>query len=129
MSRVSEMEVRELDKSLRVDGQDIVLRRLVGTTNQIAVDVRCRAFVRSIAATVTTPAVIQANMKIIMSPTEIINEQWPGGEPEVPPRLDDPRVPRRNDQVIVAGALANVMDCDPIYLANDLIRLELLVRG
>lgn len=120
------MEVRELNEALSIDGQDIVLRRFSGTTNRTNIDVQCRAFVRHYTAKELTPNTVQGDTLVIMSPSEIIAAGWPGTQP---PSATDARVPRKGDQVIVAGTPRNVESGYPIYLDNDLVRIELQVRG
>ena len=127
MSKWSEMEVRELDVALAADGQDITLRRFIGTTNRTNIDVQCRAFVRLYTPQQLTPNTIQGDTKVILSPTEIIAAQWPGAGQT--PTAADARVPRKGDQVIVAGTPRNVEAGYPIYLDDQLVRLELQVRG
>lgn len=126
MSATSEMEVRELNSALAADGQDITLRRFSGTTTRTNIDVQVRAFVRHYEAKELTPATVQGDTKIIMSPTEIIAAGWPGAEP---PGAADARVPRRGDQVLVVGTPRQVQNAYPIYIDNDLVRIELQVRG
>lgn len=127
----AQQEVIELDKSLVVDGEDIVLRRIVGSVNQTNVDVVCRAFVRRYQAKELIPgSIIQGDSHIIMSPTQIIAAQWPGGEPVVASDAAlDRRVPRKGDKVIVQGKPRNIETAEPIYIDTDLVRLELSVRG
>jgi hypothetical protein len=38
-------------------------------------------------------------------------------------------VPRKGDQVLVVGTPRNVESAYPIYIDNDLVRIELQVRG
>jgi hypothetical protein len=127
---VAQFEVSQLDRSLAVDGEDFVLRRVVGNTNQANVDVVCRGFIRGYMPEELTTTIIQGDSKIIMSPTQIIAAQWPGGLPVISSNAAlDPRVPRRNDKTIVQGKPRNIEAASPIYLANELVRIELQVRG
>ncbi len=58
--------------------------------------------------------------KVIISPSEINAADWPGGEPNIPQRLD---------QVIIAGRAKNIEAVNPIYVRGVLVRLELRVLG
>jgi len=123
-------EVHELDKSLVVDGEDVVLRRIVGTVHQVMVDVVCRAFVRRYQAQELTDMIIQGDSHVIISPTQIIDAQWPGGQPiHASDATLDHRVPRKNDKLVVQGKVRNIETAEPIYIANELVRIEMTVRG
>lgn len=120
----------DLDQMLRSDGQEIILRRVVGTTVQTSVDCTCMAFVRGYRPDELVGAVIQGDSEVIISATDIIAAQWPGGEPvQSPPVATDPRVPRKGDKVIIAGRVRNVEAAAPIYIANELHRINIQARG
>lgn len=120
----------DLDQFLAADGQDVILRRLTGTTNQVAVDCPCRAFVRGYQPKELAGGIIQGDTHVILSATDIIRAQWPGGQPVTsPPGATDPRVPRKGDKVIIEGKTRNVEYAEPIYVANILHRINLQVRG
>ena len=130
MSATSDREIAELDKSLAIDGEDIVLRRVVGTTNQVNIDVGCRAFVRFLQAEELVGSLIQSDMKVILSPTEITRAQWPGGQPvSSAPHQSDPRVPRNSDKIVVQGKVRMVSFPKPILVDGVLVRIELLATG
>lgn len=130
MVTVAQFEVIELDKSLLVDGEDVTLRRVVGTTNQVNIDVVCRAFVRRYQAQELAGTIIQGDSQLILSPSQIIAAQWPGGlSPTASDAALDHRVPRKDDKVVVQGKTRNVEMAAPIYVANELVRIELQVRG
>lgn len=120
----------DLDAMLRSDGQQVTLRRIVGTTNQTAVDCQCWAFVRGYKANELAGAIIQGDSAVILSATDIIEAQWPGGQPVTsPPGATDLRVPRKGDKVIIEGKTRNVEYAEPIYVANTLHRIKLKVSG
>jgi hypothetical protein len=130
MSFASSMEIVELDRSLAVDGEDFVLRRVVGTNSPINTDVFCRGFVRGYQPEELTVAIIQGDAKIILSPTQIVGGSWPGGAPPTGAAAAlDRRVPRRGDKAVVQGRVLNIEAAAPIYIDNVLVRLELQVRG
>lgn len=120
----------DLDKMLRSDGQQVILRRVVGTTVQTNVDCTCWAFVRGYRPEELAGAVIQGDSEVIISATDIIAAQWPGGEPiQSPPIATDPRVPRSGDRIVSAGRVRAVIAAAPIYVADELHRVNIQVRG
>jgi hypothetical protein len=130
MSRVSLMEIAQLDSALADAGEDFVLRRVIGTTNQTNVDVTCRGFIRSYGPEELTTNIIQGDSRIILSPTQINAASWPGAAPPVEfGAAQDPRVPRRGDKAVVQGRVMNIQNTSPIYVDNVLVRIELQIRG
>lgn len=122
--------VEALDRSLARSGEDIILRRTVGTTNQINIDVGCRAKVRGYQPQELVGSIIQGDSLVIISPTQIERAQWPGGRPiKSTPDLTDPRVPRNSDAVIIAGRQRSVQAATPFYVDGELVRIEMQVRG
>lgn len=120
----------DLDQFLAADGQDVILRRLTGTTNQVAVDCPCRAFVRGYQPKELAGGIIQGDTHVILSATDIIRAQWPGGEPVTnPPTATDPRVPRKGDRVIIEGKARTVEYASPTSVNGILHRIDLTVRG
>jgi hypothetical protein len=128
MPTVAQIEIVELDRSLAVDGEDFVLRRVIGAGHQANVDVLCRGFVRGYAPEELTETIIQGDAKVILSPSQIIRAQWPGGESVAGAGLDR-RVPRRGDKAIIQGKARNIEAAMPIYIADELVRIELQTRG
>lgn len=123
-------EIAELDASLALDGEDIIIRRIVGTTHQTTIDVVCRAFVRLYKPTEVAGTIIQGDSNVILSPTQINDAQWPGGLPVAGSEMAfDQRVPRHNDKAIIRGKVRNIEAAAPIYMNNELVRIELVVRG
>lgn len=120
----------DLDAMLRSDGQQVTLRRIVGTTNQTAVDCQCWAFVRGYKANELVGAIIQGDSAVILSATDIIEAQWPGGQPVTsPPNGLDVRVPRAGDYIVSAGRVRRIEAADPVYVDGELHRLNVQVRG
>src|SRR5579859_1643542 len=117
-----------LDDALLRAGSDAVLRRIVGTApNQVNIDVTVRARVNSAAEQQIVGGIGQVEAVVIMSPTQIMAAQWPGGNADQ--SGVDPSLPRRNDRIRVAGRWRNVEKVDPFYVGNELVRLELQVTG
>lgn len=125
----AEREIAELDRSLAEDGEDIILRRVVGTTNQAFNDVKCRAFVRGYAANELVGGITQQDSKVILSPTQINRLQWPGGQP--PNVTGDPRIPSkaRGDKAIIGGKVRSVEAATGIPIDGTLVRIEMRVLG
>lgn len=132
MSSSSDREIADLDMSLAADGEWIELRRLYGT-QLIPVSVTCRAFVRPVSAEELNSGITQDSSNVIMSPSEIIASGWPGpwtpsaAEP-VNPGIDR-RVPKKNDKAVIKNKVRNVEVAKPIYVDNELVRIELRVLG
>ncbi len=120
----------DLDAMLAAFGQDVTLRRVTGTTNQANVDCTCRALVRGYRADELAGGIIQGDSLVILSATDIIAAQWPGGQPVTsPPTGLDVRVPRKGDKIVSAGKVRNVEAADPVYVDGDLHRINVTVRG
>ena len=129
----AEFEIRELDKSLAEDGEDIILRRVIGSTNQAFIDVTCRAFVRGYAANELIGGITQKDSRVILSPTQINRTNWPGGQvPPAPSAVNvDPRVPSKNrgDKCSIGGSFRAVEAGSGIYLDGELVRIDMRVLG
>lgn len=120
----------DLDAMLAEFGQDVILRRAVGTTNPVNVDCPCRALVRNYTAEQLAGLVIQGDSSVVISATDINRAQWPGGQPvQSPPRATDPRVPRATDVVIVEGRARAVISASSTYVNGEFLRADLHVRG
>lgn len=123
--------VAALDGALADAGEDIILRRTVGTGAAAAnVDVTVRASVRAFAPDELVGAILQSDSMAIISPTQIIAAQWPGGQPtSAAIHRADPRVPKVGDKAIIQGRIRNVTFVEPILVAGELVRIELTVAG
>ncbi len=120
----------DLDAMLASFGQDVILRRITGTTNQVAVDCPCRALVRGYQPKELAGGIIQGDTHVILSATDINRAQWPGGEPVTnPPALTDPRIPRKGDRVIIEGKARTVEFAFSTSINGVLHRIDLTVRG
>lgn len=127
-------EIAALDNALAQRGEDIVLRRVVGTApNQVNVDVVCRARVDAATEQQLAAGIPAADLNIIMSPTQINNAQWPGGSvPAIPPFNVDQRVPRAGptDKVLVwKQAPRAIAFVKPFWIGAELVRIEMRVSG
>lgn len=122
--------IAALDAALAANGEDIVLRRVVGTQpNTLNIDVGCRANVRTwrLKEENLVAGIAQAVDIVIISPTPIAAAQWPGGVPAG--QLVDPSIPRRLDKVIIGGRVREVEAVEPIRMSGKVVRIELQVLG
>jgi hypothetical protein len=121
-----------LDAALLEAAEDIVLRRQVASGSNIAnIDVTCRARVDTVNADEIAGTIAVSDLKIIMSPTEILAAQWPGGVPAYPvSSASDVRIPRITDFVIARGKVRQVKMVDPkIIGADGWCRINMVVAG
>jgi hypothetical protein len=121
--------IADLDAALAENGEDIILRRVVGTANQVFIDVPCRAFARGYAPQQLVGGITQTDLFVILSPTQIDRAQWPGGQP--PSVNTDPRVPNKNrgDRAKVRGVWRMVEAAQGICIGPALVRIEMRVVG
>ena len=124
----AEQAIADLDAALAADGEWIELWRETGT-QKIPFKVRCRAFVRGYAAQELVGGIAQNDLKIVMSPTEIIRAGWPGPNSSATPTDQDRRVPRKGDAVVIAGRKRAVETAGGIYVAAELVKIEMRVLG
>ncbi|HVJ31661.1 MAG TPA: hypothetical protein VND94_00985 [Terriglobia bacterium] len=110
-----ETAISMLDGQLRQHGEDVILRRPAGT-QQIPLEVACRAMVSGYQPAELLGGIVQGDTKVILSPTEMVGRQWPWP-------------PRRNDKCIIGGAVKNIEAVDAVSMNNRLVRINLQVRG
>lgn len=110
--------IAALDRAVAAAGEDIVLRRQTkGPGSSFATfEVTCRASVRPYPPAELVGDVKQGDVKVILSPTEMEDRQWPW-----PPVI--------GDKVVVGGRTMGVMDVGLIRLGADMVRIELRARG
>lgn len=127
---LADVEIRDLDTDLAEAGEDVIIRRLTGTGNQVNVDVTCRAFVRAFQPHELVDTIIQGDSSVIISATQLLASGWPGAGPvPAPGATPDRRVPNSGDKIIIAGRPRTVVAGAPIYLSGQLVRVNLQVRG
>lgn len=126
--------IEMLDAALAENGEDIILRRTVGTVNAVNIDAKIRANVRVVVPrnqAVDLPGgVAQDHVRVITSPTEIKNAQWPGGgiDAQAPFNIDR-SLPKRSDRVIIKGRVYHVDTSSPIAVGGEVVRIEILAKG
>jgi hypothetical protein len=126
--------IAALDNALAQTGEDIILRRVVGTApNQVNIDVTCRARVDALTVQQLVAGIPATDLNVILSPTQINNAQWPGGTvPALPPFNLDQRLPRvgTSDKVLMRGqAPKAVAFVDPKFIGGELVRIDMRVSG
>lgn len=134
MSDASDREIADLNSHLALDGEDIEIWRVTtaGAT-QINTKVNARAFVRNFGADELVGGITQEQVRVTISPSEIIAANWPGpwtpsaNEPVQPDT--DRRIPRKNDKCVIKGRVRNIEVAMPIYVENELVRINLRVLG
>ena len=124
----AEQAIADLDAALAADGEWIELQRLTGTA-LIPFKVTCRAFVRGYTAQELIGGISQTDSKLILSPTEITRSGWPGPNSSATSTNQDRRMPRKGDAVIISGRKRAVETAGGIYLASELVRIEMRVLG
>ncbi len=121
-----------LDAALATAGEDIVLRRQIASGSSIAnIDVTCRARLDTVGTEEIAGTIAVSDLKVIMSPTEILAAQWPGGVPVYPvSNVTDPRIPRITDFVVARGKQRQVKLVDPKFIgAEGWCRINMVVAG
>lgn len=125
--------IAALDSALADTGEDFILRRVVGTgVNVVNIDVTCRARIDAMTDKDIAAGIKATDLKVIFSPTQINDAQWPGGTiPQLPPFNVDQRVPRLNgpDHAIIRGQDRIVAFVQPFFIAGELVRIEMRVSG
>lgn len=126
--------IAALDNALAQAGEDIILRRVVGTaSNQANIDVTCRARVNAATVQQIAAGIPATELNVILSPTQINNAQWPGGTvPALPPFNLDQRIPRVGvtDKILMRGQQPRgVSFVDPKFINGELVRIDLRVTG
>lgn len=125
-------DIDALDEALAAAGEDVILRRIVGTgTASVNVDVTVRASVRRDATAMELVGTLaQGEDAVIISPTQIDAAQWPGGQPESGAvHQPDPRVPRINDTLIIQGRPRKLKMVQPILVDGELVRINMVAAG
>lgn len=131
---MSHWATQALDGALTINGEEIILRMVVGSKAATQQFVDCegiKAVVRGTNAVELAAGIDQKALYCIFSPTQINEKQWPGGQPPGP-QGRDPRVPNKNrgDRAYVRGAWLSVQWADGFYPTPDeLVRIEMRVLG
>lgn len=124
-------EIAALDSALQRVGEDVVLRRIAGKSqNAVNVDVTVRASVRTVSADQIAGTIVQNDVNVVISPTQIIAAQWPGGLRDgAVQSAADPRIPRATDFMVIQGRQRQVRVSKPIFVGGTWARCDLVVAG
>lgn len=125
-----------LDRFLKHRGEDIWLQRQVGTgpTAQTRVRVKVRAWVKSLMEEQLIGSITQQNFMVIISPTQLNAEQWPGGQPPSTPSFgiidaSDRRIPETTDAVFLRGRQRTIQNVQPVFDRGECVRIEMNCLG
>jgi hypothetical protein len=134
MSQLSDTpagSIERLDASLSRRGEDVVISRVVKRSGaSVKVEVACRGLVRTVSADEVAGTIVQNDLKVTISPTQIAAAGWPGqDENAVSGSNIDPRMPRATDKLIIQGRERQVKASKPILLANVWVRTDMIVAG
>lgn len=123
--------IERLDASLSRRGEDIVISRVVKRSGaSVKVEIPCRALVRTVSADEVAGTIVQNDLKVTISPTQIAAAGWPGqDENVVAGSAIDPRMPRATDKLIIQGRERQVKASKPILMANVWVRTDMIVAG
>jgi hypothetical protein len=130
----AEAHIARLDASLERDGEDIIIRRVVGTApNTAPVDIECRAKVTAEGTDMLSGGITTTTYSIIISPTQIREAQWPGGTVAALPPFDrDQSIPRAGltDKVLMRGLPPIAIHyVDPVFLDGQWVRANMKATG
>lgn len=123
-------EIAALDRALDAAGQSVVLNYYTGAgTSKVKYSVTCPAMVRGFTATEVIPGsgISQQDSRVIISPTQINQRQWPGPAVKGPA---DPRIPKAGvTDVTVNGVTKAVISAVGLYIDGTLVRIEIALKG
>jgi|ERR1044072_7622166 hypothetical protein len=120
----AQQEISDLDASLATDGEIIKLQR--GRTDGPGyIEIDLPAFVRPTGSSTLIDGVLQQDIKVIISPTVINAQNWPGPEEGT----GDPRIPRKGDRAITSQGTSVVQVGRGIKVENTVVRIEFTARG
>lgn len=124
-------EIAALDNALQRAGEDVVLRRFAGKApNAVNVDVTVRATVRTVSADQVVGTIVQNDLNVVISPSQIMAGQWPGGLRDgAVQSAADPRIPRATDFMVIQGRQRQVRVSKPIFVGGVWVRTDMVVAG
>lgn len=89
-----------------------------------------RAIIRGYTPQELVGGITQTDSLVVISPTDLIRAQWPGGQTPVSGLfVSDPFLPVKGDYVILQGRLRIIEVVGPIYVGPELVRIEMRVIG
>lgn len=127
---MTSQHIIDLDASLAENGEDIVLRRLVGG---VLKSVTVRAHVRSfnLSASDIVTGISKVPFVVRISMTQIRAAGWPQGAPApaAPPFNVDPSIPVIGDTVVIKSTVRTVKAVDPRVVNGEVVRIQMMVEG
>jgi hypothetical protein len=117
-------ERAKLDKQLVRKGQNMVLKRRIGTSNSYAT-ITLRASVRGNRGVPMIGTITQQFHEIIASVSQLLAADpavWPGA-------ANGPLWPQANDTVVLYGRDKQISAATPILLNDEPVRVEITVGG
>jgi hypothetical protein len=116
-------ERASLDEALLMAGEDIILRRRTATGDTFTdVDVACRARIDTVNVNEVAGTIVVSDLKLIVSPTPLIEADWPA--------VGQPNVPRTTDFIVARGKLRQIKLVDPKIIGDEgLCRINLIAAG
>lgn len=112
-----------LDRHLAATGQDVTLRRRIGTT-MTYVDLTVRARVKGYRAEHVVGAVKVTDSEFIFSPTQILaaGAAWPGA-------AGGDRWPKIGDFLVVNSVQRRIEQTQPVVIGGAVVRIEGRILG
>src|SRR5574340_945654 len=125
--------IAALDRQLAANGEDAVLPRytLAAGNQQVPTPVKIRVQTQGYQPheLIQGSGILQGDVKVILSPTQINAAQWPGGSP-VQPGAYDPRIPNKGDRFVIGGHPFTVQGLAAVRRVNgEIVRMEAQCRG
>ncbi len=115
--------ITTLDRHLASRGQNVTLRRRIGTGNTF-VDLTVRARLKGYRAENITGAVKVTDSEFVFSPTPILaaGSAWPGA-------AGGERWPKIGDWLVVNGVSRSIAQTQPVVIGGAVVRIEGRVLG
>lgn len=120
-----------LDRHLAAFGEDVVITRNVKRGGvPVTESVTCRAFVTQVTVAEIAGKITADDLKVIISPTQILAAEWPGTDDNIQPgNTVDQRIPKSSDKVTVQGRPREIRAPKPKLLNGVWVRSDMVVGG
>lgn len=117
-----------LNRQLASHGENIELWHETGS-QKIPFKIGVRALVRDYSPEELVGGIAQTDSRVTVSGREIIGTGWPGPNSSATPTEQDRRIPHKGDVAIIAGRRRIIEFAGPIYMAGELVRINMRVLG
>lgn len=123
--------IAALDRQLAAHGEDIAITRVVKRDGvNVTESITCRAFVKSVSADEIAGKITAEDLKVIISPTQIVAAGWPGTDENIISGNNvDQRVPKSSDKVVVQGRPREIRAPKPKLMNGVWVRSDMVVAG